>query len=637
MSAFNPTSGAPCSTVGGDPGTPIGLLPPTARFESISGAPIAGTALSSGANYESFTTVFLVSIVAMLPALTLESVISYLTNTQRPVVTKTQSAWRVANPEESGVQNSTQDADRVATSALSDWREAEKLHEQIELPLLHTLIKTRNSATEEFNGADQLQTPPIFWVWDNLAHDFRPSLTSSEQNADPLRNITSGRFRNMLHDRRATRHSPWQIASAIELGKTEPWQVAIPMSLGWRSDFREAIRPPAGTSSGSTTEPPVDPDLCYTPPLGSEVHLVFGAAPGDTHLVFFCENHPTEPPATVVVPIRKVYFVLNNVNLKRVAGNITLPTLSLRLTLDADSWTWGFSATLPAGELDNVVPDSDGTPVELEASINGTAYRVLAEKLSRDRTFANANISISGRGKNAILDQPYAPHSNFGNTELRTSQQLMDDVLTLNGVGIGWDVDFGIDTWNVPEGVFSHQGSYISAINAIAAAAGAYVQPHDSAQTLRILSRYPTAPWDWGSVTPDFELPAAVTQREGIEWAEKARYNRVFITGTQQGVLAQVTRTGTAGDIVAPMITDALITEAVAGRQRGRVVLSDTGPQALVSLRLPVLAETGVIKPGKFVRYVDGATTRLGIVRSTSVDASGIPELWQTIGVETHV
>jgi hypothetical protein len=39
-------------------------------------------------------------------------------------------------------------------------------------------------------------------------------------------------------------------------------------------------------------------------------------------------------------------------------------------------------------------------------------------------------------------------------------------------------------------------------------------------------------------------------------------------------------------------------------------VLADTGHQLEVSLRLPVLAETGIIEPGAFVEYQDGSVTR---------------------------
>jgi hypothetical protein len=243
---------------------------------------------------------------------------------------------------------------------------------------------------------------------------------------------------------------------------------------------------------------------------------------------------------------------------------------------------------------------------------------------------------VRGRGKAAFLDAPYAPIQNFGSDVDRTAQQLMADVLTTNGVSIGWDIDWGLTDWLVPGGSWSGQGTYIQGANTIAAAAGGYVQPHRTDQELRILPRYPHAPWEWATeVTPDFELPAALAQREAIEWIEKVRYNRVFVQGQVNGVRGQVTRTGTAGDIVAQMVVDSLITHADAARQRGLPVLADTGRQARVTIKVPVLDEIGVIEPGNFVRWVDGATTRLGLVRSTSLEISH-PEAWQSLLLETH-
>ena len=153
---------------------------------------------------------------------------------------------------------------------------------------------------------------------------------------------------------------------------------------------------------------------------------------------------------------------------------------------------------------------------------------------------------------------------------------------------------------------------------------------------LRVLARYPSAPWDWGGLTPDLELPAAVTEREAIEWVERPRYDGVYVSGTTGSTRYHVKRTGTAGTTLAQMVTDPLITHSAAGRQRGLPALADTGRQARVTLRLPVLAETGLILPGKLVSYVDGGITRRGLVRSWSLEA-GFPETFQTIGVETHV
>ena len=62
---------------------------------------------------------------------------------------------------------------------------------------------------------------------------------------------------------------------------------------------------------------------------------------------------------------------------------------------------------------------------------------------------------------------------------------------------------------------------------------------------------------------------------------------------------------------------------------------ADTGRQIEVSLRLPVLAATGIIAPGAFVEYQDGSVTRLGMVRATHVEA-GLPEVWQTLGVQAY-
>lgn len=369
-------------------------------------------------------------------------------------------------------------------------------------------------------------------------------------------------------------------------------------------------------------------DLVFQCPVLGYPALVFGALP--------CYDVPPQPQATVVIQIKRVYIVINDASLRRVDGNIQLPTFGMSLNLDVDSWTWGFSASLPAETLANLEPASTGAPVEVEAMINGVPYRALVESISRSRSFGKSAISIQGRGKTALLDSPYAPVSNFTNSGARTAQQIMGDILSVNGAPMDWAISWGLTDWLVPAGVFAHQGSYIGALGRIAESAGGYLQPHASTQTINVLPRYPSTPWSWGTVNPDFELPSSVTTTEGIAWAEKARYNRVFVSGVQSGVLGQITRAGTAGDLLAPMITDALITHADAARQRGLSILANTGRNANVTLKLPVLAETGIITPGKFVRYVDGATTRTGIVRSVGVEV-GMPDIFQTLGIETHV
>jgi len=493
------------------------------------------------------------------------------------------------------------------------------------------------AAAPEQRGArhqDATRLQDSTWFAHQDATRFAAAQRGLFQNAGPLRNAT--RFRHQDGDRtkRAGRVSRWQSAVLVVRGQGSDFQTARPQLKGWSGRYQEAVPPPPGISRWVVPEPRV-PQPCYTP----SPHLLFAAlAATDGHLLFLCEHHVTQPHPDgepVVVPVRRVYFVINNVTLYRVSDGAPVPVFNLSLSLDASSWAWGFDAVLPARAEALVAPGSTSGPVELMASVNGTPFRVLAERISRERIFGDASIRISGRGYNAVLAAPYAPVMTFSNTEGRTARQLMDDVLTVNGIPLGWAVDWDLTDWNVPAGAFAQQGSWIDALTAIAGAAGGYLIPHSSAQTIRVRHRYPVAPWEWSTVTPDFVLPVDAVARESLRWLEKPAYNRVFVSGQDVGVLGQVTRAGTAGDVLAPMVVDPLITEAAAARQRGIAVLADTGHQIEVSLRLPVLAETGIIEPGAFVEYQDGSVTRLGLVRSTQVEA-GMPEVWQTLGVQAY-
>jgi len=122
---------------------------------------------------------------------------------------------------------------------------------------------------------------------------------------------------------------------------------------------------------------------------------------------------------------------------------------------------------------------------------------------------------------------------------------------------------------------------------------------------------------------------------EGIEWQEKPAYNAVWVHGGEQGRLDRIITGVSGGTNPAPTIVDDLATDPAMTRQRGLALLGDTGKQANINLRLPVLPETGLIRPGALIEYHEQGNTRRGLVRSLSINHSW-PELWQTIGVETH-
>lgn len=558
----------------------------------------------------------------------------YDVNVDRSTVGGTRSAWQEAGMQLDATRSGWQDSATLPVGMHSGWESAAPGHTAARASWQDTLQLPRPVATA-YGEARRLDVQP---VRNGFQSDVPLQVPVRQRFEESVRVVAGAgqAFQRALLETAAVRQH-YQQADRLGVLWRHGMGIAMPLTSGLRSRYQDAWPPRPGRSTTVRPEPP-DKDPCYLPEL--PVRLLFKApAVGSlpARLLFTCERHGPgpEPGETIVVPVRRVYMTVNSLTLLRVDGAVPLEASAFSLSLDVDSWTWSWSASMPAHQLPLVQPASNGDPVDILATVNGEPYRLVAEGYTRDRAFARDGISVKGRGRSAVLDAPYAPVLNHGNASPRTAQQLMLDTLAINGVPIGWGVDWGLNDWLVPGGLWSHQGVYMDALLDIAEAGGATIQPHDTDAIVRVVPRYPAAPWDWGDLTPDFELPSAVVSVEGTEWVRRPAYNRVHVSGVGAGVLGEVTRLGTAGNVVAPMVTHPLITHVDAARQRGRAELSNTGVQALLSLRLPVLSETGLIKPGALVRYVDGGAAHLGLVRSTSLEWQR-PTLRQVLTVETH-
>lgn len=410
---------------------------------------------------------------------------------------------------------------------------------------------------------------------------------------------------------------PWGVARAADRAAVAPWGVYAALSLGLAVPLDSAT--PADRRW-------VIPWLRYARQLNPGWGVVI--EPG---------GPPVDENGTVLVPNLRSYIVLNNVTLMRVSNALSLPALSLQISIDADSWGWGWSASMPASQLGNLERDAPGVLVELEAQVNGVIWRLLVERITRDRRFGQDRLSVSGRGIAAQLADPIYPAESRDNTAgALTAQQLADAALTYNGAPLGWTLDWQIADWLVPAGAWVHTGTPMDAVTRIASAAGGYVQADPATQTLHVLPRYPLLPWEWADATPDVILPSAATTREGIEYLDRPNYNTVYVSGgTVGGILGQVKIAGTAGDVPAEMVTDALITHVDPARGRGTAILGDTGRQQIMTLETPILADIGLYNVGTLLQWEEGAATRRGLVRSVSISA-GMPRVRQTIEVETH-
>lgn len=416
-------------------------------------------------------------------------------------------------------------------------------------------------------------------------------------------------------------HVPWSLSTPADAARHTPWGLTLPNSFG------QFLAPHA--NSARADENRHIPWVRYSRPV----------SPG-WGVVTPPENPRPGEGAQIVIPVRRVYFVINNASVVRVGSGDVLSARALQMDIDYSTWAWGFSFTLPLSERHLVMPNSFAEPVELDLFIQEMPYRVLVESVSSTKSFGQASLRVSGRSQSAYLDQPYSPKRTFSNNTMLTANQLMEACLTFNGVPIGWDIGWQISDWLVPANVWSMNGSYIEALKDIAGSVGAYLLPDPSLKKLYVKPKYKHKPWEWGSVTPDVILPTAVTTTEVSEVIDYTDYNAVFVSGVHAtSVIGHVKKTGTAGDLVAEGVVHPLIHEAIAARQRGEAILGETGRIIRNTITTPVFPSTGVLEPGVMVQYTDGVNPLLGVVRGVGVSADWTDNglvLKQTLELEIH-
>ena len=537
----------------------------------------------------------------------------------RPVATGTATAWQSGEPVRAAVGARWQHGERMATAVETTWQESERLRAGV-ASAWQEAVRVRNALALEWQESERLRAA-IKAAWQQ-GEGRRGAVLSAWQETERLRAGTA------VH---------WQDGAPVRRALLGYWGDASHIRQVLRAHWQQGRRPPPGVSFVPPVEPPEEP--CYDP--ATVGRLVFTDMwLGDGRLVFVCQR-PGQflPPATVVIQPRRSYIVINSVEIRRAdaLGGDPLPSESFQMQLDRSSWTWSWSASFMASAREAVTPSLTSGPVELEVRVNGQPFRLLSETVGRSRRLPEHMVTARGRGKAAVLDAPHAAVQTFGSALDRTAQQLMTEVLTVNGVGFGWAVDFGLQDWLIPGGVWMHQGTYVSALADIAGSVGGYLQPHDTEPILRVLPSWPAPWWEWAGVTPDIELPAGVGEAEEVELVDLPGYNRIFVSGQAGGIAADLTRAGTAGDVLKqPMATHPLITTIGAAKQRARAELSGSGRGLHHKLVTPVLPAAGIIKPGTFVRFTDDeGAIRLGLVRSTGVSEE-FPVLTQTLGIESH-
>ncbi len=337
------------------------------------------------------------------------------------------------------------------------------------------------------------------------------------------------------------------------------------------------------------------------------------------------DNYIYVKPATwPVTPKLAVYIIMNSASLIRTSDGSAVEVFSMNVKADIESWCWSFSARIPASSLPLVSPVSE--PVEVLATINGYSWLIMIESWSESRSFNRGEYTITGRSTSAELAAPYAPIITGTNSSQLTSVQIAEEQLT----NTGWTIDFGeYDSWLVGAGALSYSNtSALKVIQSVAEAIGGRLLTHRQNTQLLVVPRLHSLPWTWSTATPDLSISDYVVRQLSREFLPGISYNSVFVSGEHQGVLCKVSRSGTAGDKAAPMVTDALITDTTPARERGRMVIGRSGNWSRESLALPLTAPAdlpGLLEIGMLVGMTEGTEDWRGQVTGVSVSAQ-----WQS-------
>jgi hypothetical protein len=115
-------------------------------------------------------------------------------------------------------------------------------------------------------------------------------------------------------------------------------------------------------------------------------------------------------------------------------------------------------------------------------------------------------------------------------------------------------------------------------------------------------------------------------QQSGSEYSRLPLYNRAISAGgAEGGVIVTLTRDGTAGDELAPLVVDSLITDQTAGYERGRNEIAKGGSWETMRIET-LLTDSGVapglMLPGNLVEVQDTTETYPVQINSTGVKAA---------------
>lgn len=343
--------------------------------------------------------------------------------------------------------------------------------------------------------------------------------------------------------------------------------------------------------------------------------------------------HDLPPTAT---PNKRSYIVHNVIT--ATVGGLQIDPLSFSIKTDMESFCWSGQVEITDKDYQRIKGKLDaerGKEPLITVDINNHPFVIIAEDVSKNRSFVNHSYTLSGRSITAHLSKDYANVVQLDN-ELYASQIVHE---ALRDLGI--KAEFGVDDWLTHA---TMSDTPIAIIDAVAKACGGFIMSDKSDAKLYVRKRYKVPAWELATTEPDRIVPLDVIKSISEQKHTNPRYNAVILTSNTSGSLVYRKREGQ--DKHAPVATHALYTDQTCVMPAGVAILSDSGTHQTASItmrwadkyNLPLATLGEIWQVNDKVGNADDAWR--GIVQSVSVDVrvdNGVPNVWQVVGLDRYL
>ncbi|MDP3324250.1 MAG: hypothetical protein Q8S71_11975 [Hydrogenophaga sp.] len=560
---------------------------------------------------------------------------------------ETRVHWQEAQPARGTASAHWQDAQHTANRAGIRWQAGQPVTARTAAHWQDSQ-RLNNRASARWQDA-QAQRHAAAVVWQE-AQRLRGSVAAHWQDGQAQRALLLARWQEAIRMRSlsAVRWQGTGSAEAMRHLVRHSSGAAVPTGLRISVHWQDARRPPAGLSVVVQPPPPAQ-EPCYDPATLGRLEFVAPWVAGDGRLVFVCiRGGQVGPSAPLFILPSRYYMAVHSLTAHRLPDMQPIRIFGATIRADKGSYGWTINVSATRAAFDQLAPV--GTErAQLLIELDGLQFSGIVGPRVFDEEFGGRGCSITVSSRTVHLAGPKARVTQRVSALDRTAQQLALEALDLTGFALDW----GLSDWLVPAGAWSHSGTPLGAVQTIVEAAGGYLQSHRTAATLQARHPYRDlplagggtlvgAPWYWNhiDVVPDVELPPGVLTRIGVEEDDGPDVNGVYLQGTHWGNWALYKRAGTAADKLASPVTDPLLTDDQAHRQRGRSIVGQAGLKQRLTYELPVITSgvsaPGVLDVGQLIQINEAQPWR-GMVRSVSVSAPIMGEVRQTVEIERHL